>query len=262
MSKVTIVRIFTLLGIFSILVPMAPTASAGTYLIAPSDPDNASFRGQVAGFLGSTVDYYDAESGTPTLAELSGYDAVFVWANRSFADSNAYGDVLADYVDAGGRVVLGAFTTYSSGNDLGGRIMSSGYSPVVSPGGGNYFALSDYAGDGTSSLWTGVSSYAAYFRDDVVLQGTGILDGTFIDGSIAGAYRPDGRVVYVGGMDTSEDGTSGDSARLLANALGSPLGTPSDDGGGDGAVPEPASIGLAGLGLLVIGFSSKRKKRA
>lgn len=261
MSRTTIARIFTLLGIFSMLVLMTPTALAGIYLMAQADPDDAAMRAQVAGFLGSTVDYYDASDGTPSLALLQSYDAVFVWANQAFADRDAYGNVLADYVDAGGRVVLGAFTTYTSGFSLGGRIMLSGYSPVTSPSGNNYFSTSAYAGDGTSSLWTGVSSYGARYRDIVVLQGAGIIDGTFADGSIAGAYRPDGQVVYLGGMDTDDEDLTGDSARLLANALGSPLGSPLDEGG-EGAVPEPASIGIAGLGLLIVGLSSRRRKRA
>lgn len=230
----------------------APGARAA-YLIAPSDDDNPVFRAQVAGFLGDTVDYLDARSATPTLAELLAYDGVFTWVNDGYANSTAFGDALADYVDGGGLVVLGAFTTYTVGNFLDGRIMTSGYSPVVSPGATNAFASSTYTGDGVTSLWNGVGSYGATHRDIVILQGTGILDGTFADGSIAAAYRPDGKVIYLGGMETLTQ-TTGDSAQLLANALGSPIT--------GGAVPEPASFGLAGLGLIIVGAASRLRKRS
>ncbi|MBL8875828.1 MAG: hypothetical protein JNM86_08545 [Phycisphaerae bacterium] len=43
--------------------------------------------------------------GTPTLAQLSGYDAVLFWTNFAPQNAVALGNVLADYVDAGGGVV-------------------------------------------------------------------------------------------------------------------------------------------------------------
>lgn len=235
----------------AVMTVAAPVASAA-YLIIPSEADNAVFRGQVAGFLGDTVDYWDASSSTPSLAQLQAYSAVFTWTNQSYANSTLFGDTLADYVDGGGRVVLGAFTTYTSGSFLSGRIMTSGYSPVTSPSGTNAFSNSNYAGDGLTALWDGVGSYGATYRDNVILQGTGILDGTFGDGAIAAAFRPDGMVIYLGGMET-ETQTTGDSARLLANALG----------GNDGAaIPEPASMGLMAVGLFALGLvAHKRKQR-
>ena len=39
--------------------------------------------------------------------------------------------------DAGGKVILGAFCTYRSGNYLAGRIMTPAYCPVTSPAGNN-----------------------------------------------------------------------------------------------------------------------------
>src|SRR5688572_28022557 len=40
--------------------------------------------------------------GTPTLAQLLQYQAVMCWTNSTPADNVAWGNVLADYVDAGG----------------------------------------------------------------------------------------------------------------------------------------------------------------
>ena len=51
------------------------------------------------------VDIFDAGIGTPTLAQLIQYESLFVFSNDTFFDRDALGDVLADYVDAGGGVV-------------------------------------------------------------------------------------------------------------------------------------------------------------
>ncbi len=68
--------------------------------------------------------------GTPALAELEEYDAVFLWTDCSIPDPSGLGNVLADYVDGGGRLVLGVFAT-SAGYAPSGRLISDGYLPVA-----------------------------------------------------------------------------------------------------------------------------------
>lgn len=70
-----------------------------------------------------------------------------VWANYAFADNVTEGSHLADFVDRGGHVVLGAFCTYTGGNCLSGRIMTDTwrYCPVT--GGQNDLSLA--CGDGS-----------------------------------------------------------------------------------------------------------------
>lgn len=89
---------------------------------------------------GSDVAVFNGNTGTPVLADLSPYDVVVVYSNSGWTDQAATGDALADYVDAGGRVVLmqGVFTsgTYA----LAGRIMTDTYSP---------FDVAAFSGDGT-----------------------------------------------------------------------------------------------------------------
>ncbi|MEO0085345.1 MAG: T9SS type A sorting domain-containing protein, partial [candidate division WOR-3 bacterium] len=76
--------------------------------------------------LGDSVFYREVQTSTPTLAELLPYPAVLAYSNYAFADSVALGNVLADYVDAGGGVVIcnGAF---ARGFQMAGRVMTGNY---------------------------------------------------------------------------------------------------------------------------------------
>jgi hypothetical protein len=68
--------------------------------------------------------------GVPTLATLQNYSAVFAWTNNSFGDPTAVGNVLADFVDQGGGVVMATYA-FSTSWQIGGRMASPGYSPFV-----------------------------------------------------------------------------------------------------------------------------------
>jgi uncharacterized protein (TIGR03382 family) len=101
-----------------------------------ANPDDAT--GVQVIVLGSqefpTVDLYDAGAETPTLAELQQYFAVLVYnqPGANFDNPMAFGDVLADYVDSGGGVVIagGALDTFS-GAAIGGRMRTPGYLPFL-----------------------------------------------------------------------------------------------------------------------------------
>lgn len=73
----------------------------------------------------ASVDVFNANIGTPSLEELANYDAVLVYSDNSFLDANALGDNLADYFDAGGRVVVATFA--NSNVPLGGRWALDGF---------------------------------------------------------------------------------------------------------------------------------------
>jgi hypothetical protein len=87
----------------------------------------------------STVDVFDASAATPTSADLASYDAALVYSEVPFADPTGLGDVLADYVDSGGGVVV-ATGVCNSLTALSGRFVSGGYLPwttdtIAMPGG-------------------------------------------------------------------------------------------------------------------------------
>ena len=61
-----------------------------------------------AGLVGR-VDIVDCSKDAPTVAQMSAYDAVFVWENGAyscFGDPWMLGDNLADYADTGGGVLV------------------------------------------------------------------------------------------------------------------------------------------------------------
>jgi len=71
-----------------------------------------------------------AGAGAPTLARLKEYDAVFVWsAGTAFPDT--FCDTLADYVDAGGGVIVGAIATNTGTGGIAGRFERENYLSVV-----------------------------------------------------------------------------------------------------------------------------------
>ena len=61
----------------------------------------------------SAVDLFAAGGATPTLAQLQAYSVALVVSDGGFGDPAALGNVLADYFDAGGRVVIATFANAS-----------------------------------------------------------------------------------------------------------------------------------------------------
>jgi hypothetical protein len=69
---------------------------------------------------------------TPTLATLQQFDSVMVWTDCFLSDSVSFGNVLADYIDGGGHVVVTAhawwpFTTQGLYWYNRGRFTDGGY---------------------------------------------------------------------------------------------------------------------------------------
>ncbi len=75
------------------------------------------------------VDAFLVSSGDPipTLAQLQEYAAVMFYSDAGYNDPVAVGDVLADYVDGGGGLVLATFSF--GGAAIQGRIVTGGYLP-------------------------------------------------------------------------------------------------------------------------------------
>jgi len=95
---------------------------------ADSGGDPSSQLMGLDGITSST--YYDTTVGTPSLASIQGYSAILAYTNYVPFDGTALGDVLKQYVDGGGQVVLATYALSPSWAISGG-IMTPGYSPLI-----------------------------------------------------------------------------------------------------------------------------------
>ncbi len=198
--------------------------------------DNSTYYNDVrnkiqAPGLFTLVDVFDATSANsvPTLSQLSQYDSVLVYDNNSFNNSTALGNVLADYVDAGGGVVVATFA-FGGGLELQGRFLTGGYLPftIGSQSSGTTLTLvKDDAQhpilEGVNSFSGGSSSYhnlvnltlsanlVAHWTDNRPLVGTLQTSG----GRVVGLnFFPPSSTVSSSFWSASTDG-----GRLMANAL-------------------------------------------
>ena len=119
-----------------------------------------------------SVTNIDLQFAMPTLAELQAFDSIIVWTNTTPQDTDDFGNVLADYVDAGGGVVVAVFanSTTTNNRDIGGRWRGNPDYEVIVPRSGNQ--------TGAASLGT------------ILEPGHPIMDGvtTFFGGS--SSFRP------------------------------------------------------------------------
>lgn len=184
----------------------------------------------VAGLTGQglTVDFIDAGDSqpTPTLAQLLGYSALLVFSDAGgFQDPVAFGNVAADYVDAGGKVVVAVFANASI--PIAGRFVSGGYL-LLDPSGQNQLtsALGAILEPG-SPLMTGVASLdaqVAYQSAGGPING-GVVVAEWANGAplvVRGVKNGRNRVdlnLYPPSSAARGDFWSGDGFRLMANAL-------------------------------------------
>lgn len=130
----------------------------------------------------TVIDIVDVISSTPSLATLLNYDAVLVWSNSNYFNPVALGNVLANYVDAGGGVVLATFSWYGPSFDLEGRIMTD-YSPFAQQD-DNLYTTADMSWyNAGHPIMEGVSVVAEYYRDNVTLTAGAELVAEWADGN-------------------------------------------------------------------------------
>ncbi|MBE0410772.1 MAG: carboxypeptidase regulatory-like domain-containing protein, partial [Anaerolineales bacterium] len=150
------------------------------------------------GTLGS-VDLFDARDATPSLALLQDYDVVLTWSNFVYADPIAMGNVLADYVDVGGKVVNLMFSIGTHGWHMQGRFMTEEYTAM---NGTNIIYAESCLGsyDADHPIMAGVSNVCDFFRlDDSYLTANSTAISEWQDGQLFVAAKDDQSVVSIGG---------------------------------------------------------------
>ena len=161
---------------------------------------------------------FDAQNGTPTLADLEPYDMVLTWSNYMYQNPSGIGDVLADYVDLGKGVVALEFA-FTQGWGMTGRFISD-YSPFGTTGTGYISVnLGDY--DDSHPIMEGVSSLGDYFVFQVPEQNNAEVVAYWDNGWPAVAVNGDNPQVacinaYIGYPDRQ---WTGDMMQLVLNTI-------------------------------------------
>ena len=159
--------------------------------------------------------------GTPTLGQLSVYEAVIVMNNNTFFDPIALGNVLADYIDVGGGVVT-TEASFATGFDLQGRFITDGYSPFIAgPGPLGSANLGTY--DPTHPIMAGVTTMFGDLLIDPSLETGANLIASWDNGFHCVATK--GNVAAINIFVAEPGYWTGDVPLLLANAVNSVAGT-------------------------------------
>ena len=186
---------------------------------------------------GYDVTIIDVAAGTPSLADLAPYQAVFTWSfsDYPYADSVALGNVLADFVDSGRGVVQAGFSLFSAASyGLDGRWNLEQYG-ALSLGELNLgFAMTLQPELPNHPVLAGVSAFHggnAPLNMSVVKQGCAEIVARWSNRRpliAAGSGPRAGRVVALNFHPVSDafypqywrTDPAYDGARLLANAVG------------------------------------------
>ncbi|OSZ79055.1 hypothetical protein CAP35_12635 [Chitinophagaceae bacterium IBVUCB1] len=100
-------------------------------ILAADDPtwaNEVKAKLQATGLLG-TIDVVNAQTVTPTVAQMQAYKAILTWSNYGYANNSTLGNNLASYVDGGGGLVVAVFANASI--SLAGNINTSAYQVLV-----------------------------------------------------------------------------------------------------------------------------------
>ncbi len=190
-------------------------------LVHADDGNGEPLRSQLDAYPDiGTVDIFDARSATPDLPTLLGYDVVVTWSNYAYLDVTGLGDVLADYVDAGGCVVQGTFNWVDSTGWGGpqGRFTAEGYSPLVSLDVGNHFTTASLGWfDAAHRLMAGVTAAGDEYRDYTALDPGATLVASWDDGENFVAVK--GNVVGINSYVGTYYQYTGDLPLIFHNAV-------------------------------------------
>ncbi|HET9325731.1 MAG TPA: S8 family serine peptidase, partial [Candidatus Eisenbacteria bacterium] len=178
--------------------------------------DMSEMRALLQGFPDiAVVDEFDGRTGAPTLSQLQGYNSVIVGANFPWTDPVAVGNVLADYVDSGGGVVL-TLASFISGWVPQGRFLTEGYSPFP-PGSGPLPGASLGTFDATHPIMAGVASASGNLLGDVSLAIGSELVASWTNGEPMVATKGS-RVAAVNIFVAASGYWTGDIPLILHNA--------------------------------------------
>ena len=243
--------------ITTLLAFSAMNANAAPIAYVHSDAGNVNYLND----LGFAVTNYDNPLGL-TLANLAAYESVIVASNFSFSQPTNIGNVLADFADAGGGVVLTEFV-FQGQWALGGAIMGATYSPfTIDPANTGYFISGNLGTiyDPGNPIFDGVNTanVQTSYQAQVNMNAGAQLVADWTSGRHAIGIMDLGSssVVALNLFPSGSTTMDADTRRLVANAVTMSL---QGNGTQPTPVPEPATLALLGLGLAGLGLIRRRK---
>jgi hypothetical protein len=240
-----------------LLILASAGAQAGTVrtLFLGADFNNDPVRADI---IGSDSRFDQANSASsnslPSLAYLQQFDSVLAWQNSTFSPD--VGNVLAQYVDGGGHVVLASFWGNISSFDYMGSINNPGYNPLINPTSDTYSAGTLGSFVASSPLMKGVSTLSAttYRGDYLGLDPGATLIASWDDGRPLEAINAAQNVINITLYPNvvTYGHATGDYRALFANALAFEPDV--------SAVPEPSTWAMMILGFAGVGFMAYRRR--
>lgn len=200
-------------------------AAPGAYkvLLAEAYPEGAKkLQAQVAALPGvAAVDLVDTgeEGKTPTAAELAPYDVVVSIGDSTYLDVVAWGNSLADFIDAGGVVVQSAYDNWEDTESFPqGRFSSGNYPPYI-PGNNGNDTTSLGAFDATNPLMQGVNALTTELNTEPALAPGATQVAKWANGKAAIAVK--GRVVSITAFIGDHYGEvwTGNYGQIILNAV-------------------------------------------
>jgi hypothetical protein len=210
---------------------LCPTEKLAIVAAAPP-----GYADEVRNYLMATgkfefINLYDAAVVTPTLTDLQPHTAVLVFSDKVFLDPVGLGNVVADYYDGGGRVVLAMFSTISGNTHIQGRFGDPAMGYMISnPSGTVSMPMDDSLGmvlDPQSRLMRDVKAFTAVATFKLVgepVNGANVIarwssgPPLIVHGVVNGRNRVDVNF-YPPATQNMVPHWTGDGAAILRNAL-------------------------------------------
>ena len=177
----------------------------------------------LAAFPDLVVTVWDGSVGTPAVADMQGYDVVFVgndilWTSSAI-DKVVLSDRLADYIDAGGKVLAASFIwSYDDWGMAGGRFLTQDYSPFEIATLDIWGTTSLGAFDAGHPIMAGITNVIEnYNHQDPALSSNGVWVASWIDGENFVGVAPDS--VGLNALYFHNANFGGQAGEVLHNAL-------------------------------------------
>jgi hypothetical protein len=144
--------------------------------------DVSEIRSQLAAMPGvAVVDEFVGDYGVPSLGLLRKYGTAILIANGSLPDAVGLGNVLADYADQGGGVVLTP-ASFSSIGEIQGRLLTGGYVPFTTSSSWNYGGTLEVF-DPAHPIMSGVTAVTSSLAAVTTLSPGAQLVASYADGT-------------------------------------------------------------------------------